>query len=263
VRSDRKEVPLMGGILDYIPGNSLLHRLNPLSKVILSLVLCVSCFLTGNLFFALGVILINVLMGAVAGILPRSFRILNALVKLSLVLFVVQVLFVRSGHILLRLPLYVVITDEGITFSLLFCMRLIAATMPLGLMLSVTQMSDLTGVLVGKLGIPYRYTFVLTTAMRFIPIFSDEMADIMEAQIARGVDFDTRNFIKKIRLLLPLCVPLLISSVRRIDSGAIAAELRGFNFRKKGSGYREYPFKGIDFIALFCGAALIALAIFL
>jgi energy-coupling factor transport system permease protein len=166
---------------------------------------------------------------------------------------------VREGEILLRFPLNIYITDNGLLFSLLFVSRLIAATMPLTLMLSLTQMGDISNALNRYLRIPYKYTFVLTTAIRFIPLFSDEMAGIIEAQIARGVDFDTRNFFKKIRLLLPLCVPLLISSVRRIEGGAISAELRGFNFRGPSSGYKRYPF-GLRDIAVLAFCALVVSA---
>jgi energy-coupling factor transport system permease protein len=102
---------------------------------------------------------------------------------------------------------------------------------------------------------------VLTTAIRFIPLFADEMAAIIDAQVARGVDFDTRNFFKKIKLLLPLCVPLLISSVRRVEGGAISAELRGFNFRNPRSGYKRYPFSSRDIVALLALAAVIAGAV--
>lgn len=250
----------MGGFLDYIPGDSLLYRLNPLTKLLLSFVLCVSCFLSRNSLFVLGIIAFNLLLGISAGVSDRSIRILKALVKLSLVLFIIQVLSVRSGQVLFILPFHIPVTGEGVAFSLLFSLRLIAATMPLALMLSVTKMNDLTGVLVDRLKIPYRYTFAFTTAVRFIPIFSNEMADIMEAQTARGVDFDTKNFFKKIRLLLPLCVPLLISSVKRIDSGAVAAELRGFNCRKTNTGHKRYPFRAVDLFALFAGIAVIVLS---
>lgn len=248
----------MGGFLDYIPGDSFLYRLNPLTKLLLSFTLCLCCFLSKNILFVLGIIALNLLLAASAGVLSRSARILGALAKLSLVLFLLQVPFVRSGRVLLSLPLSLTVTDEGVAFSLLFSLRLIAATLPLALMLSVTKMSDLTGVCVDRLKIPYRYTFAFTTAIRFIPIFTNEMSEIMEAQTARGVDFDTRNFFKKIRLLLPLCVPLLISSVKRIDSGAVAAELRGFNCRKSGGGRARYPFGSPDVLAA-CAAAVVLL----
>jgi energy-coupling factor transport system permease protein len=109
------------------------------------------------------------------------------------------------------------------------------------------------------LRVPYKYAFVLTTAMRFIPLFSEEMAAIVEAQTARGVEFDTKNFVKKIRLLMPLCVPLLISSVRRIEVGAISAELRGFNLRNRASGYKRYAFGVSDALSIAACCAVVAL----
>jgi energy-coupling factor transport system permease protein len=209
----------------------------------------------------LGVIVLNLLVSAQSGIIGRSLRILRSLVKLSLLLFVIQVFFVREGRVMLSFPADIYVTDTGLLFSLLFVSRLIAATMPLTLMLSVTRMGDISNVLNRYFRIPYKYTFVLTTAIRFIPLFADEMAAIIDAQVARGVDFDTRNFFKKIRLLLPLCVPLLISSVRRVEGGAISAELRGFNFRTPHSGYKRYPFSGRDIAALLALAAIIAGAV--
>jgi energy-coupling factor transport system permease protein len=199
-------------------------------------------------------------MAASAGILPRALSMLKALVKLSLVLFIIQVLCVRTGNVLIPLPLHIVITDIGVSFSLLIVLRLIAATLPLALMLSVTQLSDLSNALVKTLGIPYKYAFTLTTAIRFIPVFSDEMAGIMEAQTARGVEFDTHNPFKKIGLILPLCAPLLISSVQRIESGAVSAQLRGFNARGRFSGYKQYSFALADYAVLLFAAGLIVLA---
>lgn len=122
--------------------------------------------------------------------------------------------------------------------------------MPLVIILTVTRMSDITNVMVQKLHIPYKYTFAFITALRFIPIFENEMTGIIEAQTARGVEFDTKNPVKKLKLLLPLCVPLLISSVKRIEGSAISAELRGFNLRRKDSGYKTYGFVVLDYFAI-------------
>jgi len=253
----------MTGFLDYVPGNSFLHRLNPLTKLLLSLILCVSCFISDLHLYVIAIIVLNLLLAASAGVFNRSIRMLKALLKFSVVLFMLQILFVRDGIVLLSLPLHLMITDKGLSFSLLFVLRLLAATMPLALMLSVTPMNDLSNVLVERLRIPYKYAFALMTAIRFIPIFSNEMAGIMEAQTARGVEFDTENFFKKIRLLLPLCVPLLISSVKRIEGGAISVELRGFYCRKKGSGYKHYAFRSGDLLALGASVLLVTLAVIL
>jgi energy-coupling factor transport system permease protein len=252
----------MTGVLDYVEGRSFLHRLNPLVKLILPFGLCASCFVSGNVFFVLGVIGLNLLAAAAAGIPGRALRTLRSLLKFSGILFVVQALFIREGERLFTIPPGIVLTREGVLFSLLFVLRLMAAALPLTLMLSVTRISDISNALTRQLRIPYKYTFALTTAIRFIPLFHEEMRGIMEAQISRGVEFDTKNFVKKIGLLLPLCVPLLVSSVRRIEGGAISAELRGFNLRTPSSGYKRYPLTLKDGAALLlCGLLLAAAAL--
>jgi energy-coupling factor transport system permease protein len=245
----------MSGLLNYTPGDTFLHRLNPVVKLFCAFFLCASCFITGKIVMVLIIIALNLCFAMIAGrlIFIRAVKILSALSKFSIVLFLVQVFFIREGEIILSFPLNIFITREGLFFSLLFVLRLIAATLPLSFILSITRMSDISASITRVFGIPYKYAFALTTAMRFIPLFSTEMAGIVEAQMARGIDFETRNFFKKIKLLLPLCAPLLISSVRKIEGGAISAELRGFNFRTRKSGWKYYPFRAADFFALlFC-----------
>lgn len=252
----------MKGFLDYRDGNSIFHRMNPLAKIVMSIFLCAVCFISGNHFFILGVIALNIVIAAAAGIFDLALGMLKGLLKLSVILFIVQVLFIGGGNVLFTIPLVNInITDEGISFSLLLVLRLMAAALPLGIMLSLTKASDLTNALVGKLGVPYKYAFSLSTAIRFIPVFSSEMAAIMESQTARGVEFDTKNPFKKLGLLIPICVPLLISSVKKIDASALSAELRGFNLRSKKSGYKQYRFKTADFSCIFGALCVMVLGI--
>lgn len=251
----------MGGFLDYVEGDSFFHKLNPLTKFISAFLLCVACFVSSEVLFVLGIIILTLIMGVVAGITKRCLISLKALSKLSIIVFIVQVLFVPQGNVYFYLPFSIAITDLGVEFSLLFALRLLASTLPLILMLSITQMSDLSNVLVEKVGIPYKYTFAITTALRFIPIFSSEMNDIMQAQIARGVEFDTKNPLKKIKLILPLCVPLLISSVKKVSSGALSASLRGFNYRKRGFGYKTNNFTIKDVSVFIALVGIIVLAV--
>ncbi|MDR2521916.1 MAG: energy-coupling factor transporter transmembrane protein EcfT [Spirochaetaceae bacterium] len=250
----------MSGLLEYLSGGTVLHRLHPLTKLGCAFVLSASCFITRRPAVVAGIIVLNFVLallsgggtGAAAGdetVAHRTLRILRPLVKLAVVLFVVQVLFVREGRAVFSAG-GIVITREGLAFSLLFALRLVAATLPPSLVLSVTRPSDLAAALTRTLGLPYKYAFVLTTALRFIPVFSTEMRGIIEAQIARGVDFETKNIVKKLRLLLPLCVPLLMSSVRRVDSAALSAELRGFHFRTRYSGWKRFPFGRNDIAAI-------------
>jgi energy-coupling factor transport system permease protein len=249
-------------LLDYLPGDSFLHKLNPITKLLIALLLCAACFVTTSHILILGIIALNIVMAAMCGAGKSSLRIVTSLLKLSCILFIVQVLVTRSGNIILRLPINLYITDVGLRFSLLFILRLISAALPLTLMLRVTQDADLTNALTQCLRVPYKYSFALSTAIRFIPTFSDEMSEIMEAQTARGIEFDTKNFFKKLKLLLPLCLPLLLSSVRKIEVATISAELRGFQLRTRESSYKKYPFKANDALAGVICAALVAVAYF-
>ena len=252
----------MKGFLEYKSGNSVFHRMNPLTKLVLSIVLCAMCFISSNIFFVIAIIFLNVAISAAAGIPKLALALIKGLSKLSVVLFIVQLLFVRSGNVLFTIPLLnIPVTNDGVYFSLLLVLRLIAATLPLTIMLSVTQMSDLTNVLVSKLKIPYKYAFAIITVIRFIPVFSSEMNGIIEAQTARGVEFDTKNIFKKLGLIIPMCVPLLISSVKKIDASALSAEMRGFNRRNSGSGYKTYPFGRTDLIAVMICILVIATGI--
>ncbi len=248
----------MNDLFRYIPGHSVIHRLNPVTKIFLTVVICVAAFITDNLFFLLGLLAVDLLIGVLAGVAGRTWSILRGLLKIAVFLFVLQALLYRKGT-----PVFWIITDLGLLTAGKVVLRLMVVCMPLALVLAVTPINDLTNSLVQVLHVPYPYAFTLSTAIRFIPQFLEEMSGIMEAQTARGVAFDQAKGLKKFSMMLPLCAPLLISSVRRSDQTAIAAEVRGFRLRTRASGYKQYPFTSLDLgTVLFC-ALLIAGAILL
>ena len=150
------------------------------------------------------------------------------------------------------------ITDIAVQKALLLVLRLMGATLPLSILISVTNLNDLSNTMVKYLHIPYKYAFTLTSAIRFIPVFSIEMSGIIESQQARGVDFEIKNPFKKLGMILPLCFPLLISSVRKIESTATAAELRGFYLRTRDCCTKTYRLHFGDIVFLLIGAAVLA-----
>ena len=156
-----------------------------------------------------------------------------------------------------------IITDQGLLTAGKVVLRLVVVCIPLALVLAVTRISDLTNAMVSVLHVPYPYAFTLSTAIRFIPQYLEEMSGIMEAQTARGVAFDKAKGLKKFSMILPLCAPLLISSVRRTDQTAAAAEVRGFRLRTRTSGYKQYPFTAPDAAAAAFCLLLLAGAILL
>ena len=240
-------------LFQYVPGNSVIHRMNPVTKILLTIVICVAAFLSGNLFYLAGLLVVDLLIGIIAGVAGKTWTIFKGLLKIAIFLFVLQILLVRNGT-----PVLWIITDEGLLTAARVVIRLVVVCMPLALVLAVTRVTDLTNSLVQVLHVPYQYAFTRSTAIRFVPQFLEEMAGIMEAQTARGVAFDKARGLKKFSMILPLCAPLLISSVRRTDQTAAAAEVRGFRLRTRTSGYKQYPFTAIDFGALVFCALLLA-----
>ena len=243
----------MNNLFQYVPGQSLIHRLNPITKLLLTIIICVAAFLTDRLVVLLFLLMADIGIGLIAGVARRTWGILRGLLKIAAFLFVLQVLLFRQGT-----PVFWIITDTGLLTAAKVVLRLIVVCMPLALVLAVTRVSDLTNALVQVLHVPYQYAFTLSTAIRFIPQFLEEMNGIMEAQTARGVAFDQAKGLKKFSMILPLCAPLLISSIRRTDQTAVAAEVRGFRLRTRASGYQQYPFSGIDWAVVAVCAVILA-----
>ena len=244
----------MLNIIDYIPGDTLLHRLNPVAKLALAAAIVVATILANAYPALLGLLALTFALAAYAGVAKRLAVLLKVLVPATLIMLLLQVALIRTGT-----PVFLFVTDEGLVTGTKVALRLLGVALPLVLMLLVTKPTDLANACVEKLHVPYKYAFTFTTALRFVPVFSQEMNAIMEAQTARGVEYDTKNPIRKLQLMLPLCVPLLISSVGRTDATALAAEERGFYLRTRESSYKRYPFAARD-IAAFAVCALLVVA---
>ena len=240
----------MKGLMTYIPGSSLLHRLDPRTKLFVSLLLCVGVFASSNVIYLVAILALDLALGGLGGVFRQTFTLLCKLLRIMLFLFVLQLLFIQHGETVVPLIWGLRITTDGVRTALLVVLRLLGATLPLCILLMVTKLDDLANSLVVRYHIPYKYAFALTTAIRFVPEFSKEMQEVIEAQTTRGVELDTRNVFRKIALVIPLCVPLLISSVRKIDGTAMAAELRGFNRRSWKNMSSAFRFRLPDVIAL-------------
>ncbi len=251
-------------LLNYVPGDSFLHKLNPVTKLLAAFLYGIAAIICGNVIAEVGFIVLMILISATAGIAKRAILLTRNLFFLGLIMFVIQLFFVRDGEPLVVIGSFVLFTTGGLKSALLLSLRVIAAMLPLMLLFAITQMNDLCNALVKRLHLPYRYAFIVTTAFRFVTIFATEFHDIQDAQKARGVDFDTKNIFRKIGLVAPLCVPLLVSSLKKVDVSAMSAEMRGFELRGYKSGYKEYPFGFRDLVTVVVLVLLIAVtAVFL
>ena len=250
----------MNGFLEYVPGNTLLHRLNPVAKLVFAIVFAIACFCTGNLVYLCVMLVLALGMAASCGMMKQTFGLMKAVFAFSVILAILLILTTPRGDVLVELP-WGYIGTGSILAAVTTVIRLEAAAIPLFLTFYVTKISDLSNSVVKVLHVPYKYAFTFASTVHFIPVFMNDMKGIMEAQTARGVEFDQGGIVNKVRLMVPLCVPLLVSSVRKTNSAAIAAEVRGFNLRTRESGYKQYPMAGADIAVMALAVALIAVAI--
>ena len=246
----------MTSVIDYIPGTSLLHRLNPVTKLALAAGIILATFLGDTYPLLIALLALTFALGAYARAAGGLVSLSKLMVPLSLIMLVLQTAFIRTGN-----PVALWVTTDGLVTGTKAALRLLGVALPLILMLTVTKLNDLANAVVEVLHVPYRYAFTFTTALRFVPVFGQQMNAIMEAQCARGVEYDTKNPIRKLTLMLPLCVPLLVGSVGKTDATALAAEQRGFYLRTRDSSYKRYPLRAPDVVVLVLGVVLVGLGI--
>ncbi len=249
----------MSGSFDRVE-STLMNRLNPVTRFLGALVFAAACF-CAETPAALGALLAaGFAFAAAAGMLRKSAFAALSVAAFSALLAIVQLLTTPEGALLVGLP-WGYIGVGSVRAAASTVARLVAASVPLYVALSATDPNDLSNAAVKVLRVPYRYAFTFSSAIRFVPVFMDDMRGIVEAQTARGVRFDAAGPIRRLRLMAPLAVPLLVSSVRKTNSAAIAAEVRGFNLRTRESGYKSYPLGAGDAVAAAVVLALLAIAI--
>ena len=246
----------MVNVIDYVPGSTVLHRLNPVTKLGVAAAIIIATFTADTYPMLLALLALTFALGLYARAASKLVSLLKLLVPIAVIMLVLQTALMRQGT-----PVVLWMTSEGLVTGSKASLRLLGVALPLVLMLSVTKLNDLANACVEVLHVPYRYAFTFTTALRFVPVFGQQMNAIMEAQCARGVEYDTKNPIRKLTLMLPLCVPLLVGSVGKTDATALAAEQRGFYLRTRDSSYKRYPMRALDVAVLACGVVLVALGI--
>lgn len=250
----------MKGFLEFVPGDSFLHRMNPIAKLVSAFLIVAGCFVTDSFVLLACVLVLDAVLSARGKMTRQALGLAKAVAAFSFLLALIALLFSPSGDALVALPWGYVGTGSVVS-ALLIVVRLVACAVPLFLVFSATKLTDMTNALVKVCHVPYRYAFVFASTVHFIPVFLNDMQGVMEAQTARGVEFDQGGIVNKARLMIPLCVPLLVSAVRKTDSAAIAAEVRGFNLRTRENGFKEYPFSAGDIVAMLLTVALLVIAV--
>ena len=241
----------------YIPGNSIVHRLDPRSKLVAMILLILIVFWANNpitnliLFVATGIFV------ALSEV-PLSFFIKGLRSMFFLIAFTTlfQLFFISGGQVLFEMG-FIKITSYGIEQAgIIFCRfvliiffstLLTLTTMPLSL---ATAVESLLGPL-KRFKVPvHEIGLMLSMSLRFVPTLMDDTIRIMNAQKARGVDFGEGNVIQKVKAMIPILIPLFATSLKRADSLATAMEARGYQGGNGRSQYRQLNWMNKDSVAL-------------
>lgn len=218
----------------YCEGDSILHRLDPRAKLIISLLYITVVFLSKSIFSFVLLTAATAALVAMSKISPMVvLRGLKPILFIVIFTAVINILWYKGERLLLNFGI-IHIYLEGIWNALLIILRIVLLLVSTGMLLTYTTtplsltdgMEQLLSPL-AKLKIPvHDFSMMMTIALRFIPTLMEETEKIMNAQKARGADFGSGGLIKRAKALVPVVIPLFASAFRRAEDLAAAMECR-------------------------------------
>lgn len=224
----------------YVPGESFVHRLDPRIKIILSFLFIINLFIINNFIgylFVLAFIALTVVISKLS--FKYLYKGLKPIFVLLVITAVLNMFMTTGGNLIFQWGIFK-IYDEGLRTAIFMVLRLIFLIIGTSILTLTTSPIELTDGIerllnpFKKIGVPaHELAMMMTIALRFIPTLMDETDKIMKAQMARGADFESGNLFTKAKSLIPILVPLFISSFRRADELAMAMEARCY---KGGEG---------------------------
>lgn len=251
----------------YFPGESWIHRLDPRTKIIATLVYIVGLFIVDTFWGFL------IALGALAAVIAISKVPLKFIMKGLKPIFIIILftfvlnLFMIPGTVLVKLGPFS-ITEEGVYTAFFMAARLVLLIIGSSLLTLTTKPISLTDGIEAllspfrKIGVPaHELAMMMTIALRFIPTLLEETDKIMKAQQARGADFESGNILHRAKSLIPILVPLFISAFRIAHDLAMAMEARCYRGGQFRTRMHAMKFTGSDALAFCLLIAFLAIVI--
>lgn len=241
----------------YFPGNSLIHRLDPRTKILATIIYIIA------IFFASTPLSYGILTGFAAIVILISrlpwLLVLKSLKPIWIIVILTMLIhmFTAPGEHIIFTWKFLSVTQEGLDMGLKMAVRLILLLLFSSVLTFTTSPIVLTDGIESLLrpfksvGVPaHELAMMMTIALRFIPTLLEETDRIMKAQTARGADFSSGNLLERMKNMLPLLVPLFISAFRRADELAVAMEARCYRGGEGRTRMHELVFAAGDYAAL-------------
>ena len=258
----------MRGVGQFYPGASVLHALDPRSKLVATAALVIGLFFVDSAVGLAVMAAVTIALVAVSRVPPALFvRLLRPVAFIVALTFVFQVFFLREGPTLFEWG-FLEVHEGGLRLGLLLVFRILLLVTTANLLTATTGpvaladgLEDLLSPL-KKVRFPaHEVAMMMTIALRFIPTLGEEAAKISRAQAARGADFTSGGMISRARATVPVLIPLTVGAFRRADELAEAMESRGYRGGEGRVRYRELRFRPRDTAALVLTALVLLAAI--
>lgn len=258
----------------YVAGNSVIHKLDPRTKIAMMILYIAMTFLVKDIWFLAIPFVYLVLELILSGISLRY--ILNSLkpIRVLLILmFLLNLFFTKGEHVWLDLGFWQ-LTGEAVLQSCFLSVRiilLVAGASMLTLTTSPIALTDGLEKLLAPLKIfhfpAHELAMMMTIALRFVPTLMDETEKIRNAQMSRGADFESGNIFKRVKSMIPILIPLFVSSFRKADDLAIAMESRCYHGGDGRTRMHQLKFRKEDLFAIlitlmFIAALIVILVLF-
>lgn len=237
----------------YVPADSPLHRMDPRSKLILIFLFVCIVFVANNVL-TYGILLLYTFMMVLSSKVPLRFILggLKPVLWLIGFTFLLHLFLTKDGELLFRWGWFTVY-EGGVRMGVFISLRfflLILMTSLLTLTTTPIEITDGLEILLGplkKLRFPvHELALMMSISLRFIPTLMQETDKIIKAQTARGVDFSSGPIKERIKAIIPLLVPLFISSFKRAEELAVAMEARGYKGGEGRTKYRQLSWRVLD-----------------
>lgn len=240
----------------YFPGESVIHRLDPRFKIVITLIFIIMLF-TGDslrcLFIGAAFTLMSI---ALSKIPPKMFvKSIKPLLPFLLITAILNLFFVSSGEVYWQWK-FLKLTSEGVNISIFMIIRIVLLIAGSSLLTYTTSPITLTDAIerllspLKKLKFPvHELSMMMSIALRFIPTLIEETDKIMSAQKARGAELDSGSLMTRVKNMVSIMIPLFISAFRRADELATAMECRCYNGGSGRTRLRQMRAAARDYIA--------------
>ena len=254
---------MRGALYAYaLTHDNALTRLHPVTALIVVAAVSIVALTTLNPLM-LGALALFFLGVIVVGRLPRStLLVLVAVLPLTFFITVIQAL-AQQRDIIARVPLgplTVTISGYGILLGIQVTLRVLVLALAMTTFFTIVNPARLTRA-VHALGLPFKYAYTLTLALRFLPLMIEELATVRAAQKARGYDIDRANVVMRVARIFPLIVPLMLTGLRRAETIALAMDLKAFNAVQQRTYYVDLYYGRIDTLVRIAAVLVVVLAL--